>query len=98
MRLYKIKEVKWFPKPMSEELVMLAFREKGNDFVHAAKLFQQRKLSVIVPNVRVSKTNFLNRNYRVLGVEPVTDAERKLDRDDVFPALGGPATPPANSG
>jgi hypothetical protein len=36
IRIYKVKEVKYFPPPMGDELVMIAFNEKGNDFKHAA--------------------------------------------------------------
>lgn len=85
VRLYKIKEKQWFPPPLSEELVMIAFREKGRDFAHAAGIFEQRDLTVALPNVRVYRHEFIKRNYRVLTVEPISEAERALKVDDQLP-------------
>lgn len=97
VRLYKIKETKFFPPPLSEELVMLAFQEKGSDFEHAARLFAQRDLTVAVPNVRVYRHLFLERDYRVLAVEPVSDAERALKAKDKLPGgASSEARPPAD--
>jgi hypothetical protein len=86
VRIFKVKEVAYFPPPVGDELVMLAFREKGNDFAHAAKLYRQRRLTVVLPNVRVPLATFnRERDYRVLATEKVTEAEKKLKIDDKFP-------------
>jgi len=85
VRLYKVKETNWFPDPVGDELVMIAFREKGQDFKHAADLWHQRKLIVELPNVRVQRHMFRKRDYRVIAFEPVTDADKALKIEDPIP-------------
>lgn len=86
VRIYKLKETKYFPPPMGDEIVLLAFNEKGNDFAHAAALWHQRNLTVALENVRVPRSAFRkNRDYRVIATEPVTEAEKALKRDDKLP-------------
>jgi hypothetical protein len=86
VRIYKIKQVNYFPPPVGDELIMIAFTEQGNDFVHAAKLWRQRKLTVVLPNVRVQRHMFKrNRDYRVIDKEPVTEQEKKLVKGDALP-------------
>lgn len=93
VRLYKVKQVDYFPPPLSEELVMIAFTEKGRDFKHAAQLYEQRDLTVIHPTVRVYRHLFIERDYRVLAVEPVSEAERALKVDQKLP----PKIPPGEA-
>jgi hypothetical protein len=86
IRIYKVKEVKYFPPPMGDELVMIAFNEKGNDFKHAADLWRQRNLTVAVANVRVQRQMFIkDRDYRVIAQEPVTDTDNALQADQKLP-------------
>jgi hypothetical protein len=95
IRIYKVKEVKyilhghaWYllPPPMGDELVMIAFNEKGNDFKHAADLWRQRNLTVAVANVRVQRQMFIkDRDYRVIAQEPVTDTDNALQADQKLP-------------
>ena len=85
VRLYKIKQVNYFPPPVGDELVMIAYREKGNDFQHASDLWRKRDLTVALPNVRVQRHMFIKRDYRVLTQEPVTDADKALKSDDKIP-------------
>jgi len=88
VRIYKIKEVNYFPPPVGDELVMIAFAELGNDFEHAAKLWKQRKLSVVVANVRVQQHMFhRNRDYRVIATEPVTEQDKQLKIGDALPPI-----------
>jgi hypothetical protein len=84
-RLYKIKEVNFFPPPMSDELVMLAFAETGNDFQHASDLWRKRDLTVALANVRVQRHMFLKRDYRVLEYEAVSDADKALEAKQKVP-------------
>jgi hypothetical protein len=84
VRLYKVKEVKYFPPPMSDELVMVAFNEKANDFKHASDLWRRRKFTVAVANARVQRHMFIQRDYRVLTKEPVTEIDKKLKEADTF--------------
>ncbi len=86
VRIYKIKQVNYFPPPVGDELVMIAFTEQGNDFEHAAKLWRQRKLTIVLPSVRVQRHMFnRNRDYRIIDKEPVTEQEKKLERGDALP-------------
>lgn len=85
VRLYKIVESLYFPPPMSDELVMLAFHEKGNDFKEAARLWGGGKLTVALSQVRVQRHLFRTRDYRVLANEPVTDADRSAKPVDKAP-------------
>ena len=84
IRLYKVKEVKYFPPPMSDELVMVAFNEKANDFKHASDLWRRRKFTVAVANARVQRHMFIKRDYRVLAQEPVTEVDKKLKEAESF--------------
>ncbi len=84
VRLYKVKEVLYFPPPMTDELVMISFQEKGNDFQHASDLWRRRKLTVSIPSVRVQRHMFITRDYRVLTHEPVTEADKQLKEKDLF--------------
>jgi hypothetical protein len=85
VRLYKIKQVNYFPPPMTDELVMIAFTEKANEFDHAMKLWRQRKLTVALPNVRVQRHMFRTRDYRVIDHEKVTEADKALKASDPLP-------------
>ena len=88
VRIYKIKEVSYFPPPVGDELVMLAFQEKGADFPQAAKLWSKRELTVALPSVRVARHQFAkNRDYRVIATEPVSKDELALKRDDKLPPI-----------
>jgi hypothetical protein len=84
VRLYKVKKVNFFPPPMTDELVMVAFNEKANDFQHASDLWRRRKFTVAVADVRVQRHMFRTRDYRVLANEPVTASDQKLKADDKF--------------
>jgi hypothetical protein len=75
VRLYKVTEVIYFPPPMTDELVMIAYNEKGNDFRHAAALWRKGGLTVALNKVRVQRHMFRTRDYRVLTSEPVTAAD-----------------------
>ena len=87
-RLYKIKKINFFPPPMGDELVMIAFQETGNDFQHASDLWRRGELSVAVPNARVQRVMFNKRDYRVIDVQPVTEIDHKLTAGDVLPKGG----------
>ncbi len=76
VRIYKIVDIAFFPPPMSDELVMIAYNEKRNDFTEAAGLGQRGKLTVALSQVRVQRHLFRTRDYRIITVEPVTDADR----------------------
>jgi hypothetical protein len=84
VRLYKVKEVRYFPPPMSDELVMLAFNETANDFKHASALWRRRKFTIAVANARVQRHMFITREYRVLTTEPVSDLDKELKSEEVF--------------
>ena len=51
VRILKLIEIKFFPRPMSDELVFVAYNEKGNDFKHAAALWRQGRLTVALPKL-----------------------------------------------
>ncbi len=79
VRIYKIRKIRYFPDPIGEELVMVAYNEKGNDFHHAAALYHQGGLTIALTRVAVPRHRFArNRDYRILGKEPVTEAEKKM--------------------
>lgn len=84
VRIYLIKEVKFLPPPSTDALLMVAFKEKGDDFLHAAKLYRQRKLTVALNLVDVERHRFIARDYRVLAVEELGDEVPKLQRDDAL--------------
>jgi hypothetical protein len=88
VRLYKIIDSVYFPPPMSDELVMIAYHEKGDDFRQAASLWSGGKLNVALSQVRVQRHLFRTRDYRILATVPVTDADRTakaVDKPPVTP-------------
>ena len=87
VRIYKVVSFQYFPPPVGDELVMIAFNEMGNDFRHASDLWQQRKLTVAMPRVKVQRQMFAGRKYRVIHHEPVSEADKKLKVNEALPAL-----------
>ena len=86
VRIYKIREIKWFPNPMGEYLVMMAFDPKAEDFNGASKAWSRGGLTVALATMEVAKHNFVkNRDYRVIATEKFTDAEKKLKNQDQTP-------------
>ena len=76
MRLYKITQVDPIPDPAGDEYHMVVFDPKANTFEESARLYRDKKLTVVLPHIVVRKVLFMTRDHRVLGVEPVTDAEK----------------------
>lgn len=76
VRLYKVVDSIYFPPPMSDELVLIAYEETSPDFQTAAARFASGKLTIAAPQVRVQRHMFRMRDYRVLTNLPVTDADR----------------------
>ncbi|MBM4360274.1 MAG: hypothetical protein FJ096_19380 [Deltaproteobacteria bacterium] len=85
IRLYKIVDVVYFPPPMSDELVMLAYTETSTDFRSAAATHASGKLTIKAAQVRVQRHLFRTRDYRVLANVPVTDADRTAKPADARP-------------
>ncbi len=85
VRIYKIVDSLYFPPPMTDELVMIAYHEKGNDFVEAAALYQKGGLTVALPQVRVQRHLFRTRDYRILASEAVTAADKSAQSVDPPP-------------
>ena len=97
VRIYKLKEIKWFPKPMGNVFVFIAYDPKGADFKEAARLWAKRELTVVLAHVEVARYRWLNnRNYRVIGYEAVSDVDKQLKPKDTIPPVTSPllATPP----
>ncbi len=82
VRLYKVIEVKYFPPPMSDAILMVAYNETGADFQEAARLYQQGGLTVALAHVDVQRHLFRRRDYRVLANVPVTSADRSAQPVD----------------
>ncbi len=78
IRRYKIVHVDDYPPPIGYELHMIAYDPKAPTFEEAAKLWKKKDgLKVALDHVHVQLTPFLQRDRRVLLVEPVTDEEMK---------------------
>jgi hypothetical protein len=82
IRLYKVIDTVFFPPPMSDELVMIAYKETSPDFRSASALWAHGKLTVGLPQVRVQRHLFRVRDYRVLANEPVTEADKAAKADE----------------
>ena len=82
VRLLKLLQVNFFPPPMADELVFVAYNEKGNTFQHAADLFAKGKLTVAVAKVRVYRNMFRTRDYRVIAMRAVTPADLSAKASD----------------
>lgn len=88
VRLYKVVEINWFPDPVGEELVMIAYQPKAKTFDESARLWDRGRLTVALPKVRVAKHMFLRRDHRVLAREEVTERESNAKADDPQRAVG----------
>ena len=82
VRILQLIEIKFFPRPMSDELVFVAYNEKGNDFKHAAALWRQGRLTVALPKLRVYRNMFSKRDYRIIAQKPVTEADKNAKRQE----------------
>ena len=83
IRLYKVVEVNWFPDPMGEELVLVAYAEKVDTFEQARTLWTDRDLTVVLPTVRVARHMFVNRDHRIIASEPVSEQDKKAKAGDI---------------
>ncbi len=89
IRLYKVVEVNWFPDPIGDELLMIAYEPKADTFEHARDLWIEHDLTIVLPNVRVAKHMFMPRDHRIIASEPVSaeDKEAKVgDRQSKPPS------------
>ncbi|MBN4059107.1 hypothetical protein JYT22_00475 [Endomicrobium sp. AH-315-J14] len=75
IRIYKVIEEVYFPKPVGNELVMLAYHEKANTFQHASDLWKQGGMTIAHSKVRVAKHRFITRDHRVIATAAVTPAD-----------------------
>lgn len=75
-RLNKIVHVDDYPNPVGYQLHLIAYEPKGATFEEAAQLWRKRDLKIVINHFEVRQIDFMKRNYRVLAVEKVTDAER----------------------
>jgi hypothetical protein len=82
VRIYKLIEVNWFPAPVGDELVFIAYEPKATSFEQARLLWRQRGLKVALVPVRVQRHLFVKRDHRILGNEPVTDADKQVKTGD----------------
>lgn len=85
VRIYKLVSVEYFPPPVGDELMLIAYNEMGKDFRHASDLWRQRKLTVALSKIRVQRQMFAGRNYRVIEQEPVTEQDKNLKPQDPIP-------------
>jgi hypothetical protein len=88
VRLYKVLKVNWFPDPVGDELVMIAYQPKANSFDDSARLWDRGKLSIVLPHARVAKHMFMRRDHRVLARENVSERELSAKADDPQRAPG----------
>lgn len=76
-RLYKILHVDDYPDPIGYQLHMIAYEEKAPSYGEAALLWKRGQKKVALDWMVVAMNMFLQRDHRVLKVEPVTDDEMK---------------------
>ena len=88
IRIYKMVERNWFPDPIGEELVMIAYEQKADTFEHARDLWLKHNLTVALPKVRVPRQMFMPRDHRIVASEPVSDADKNAK-------IGDPQSKPA---
>lgn len=75
-RLYKILHVEDMPEPFGTEYHMIAYDPKGDTLEESARIWKQGKARVVVEHFEVRHVHFIQRDHRVIAVEPVTDAEK----------------------
>lgn len=75
-RLYKILHVDELPEPIGIEYHLLAYDPKADTIEASARLWKQGQLKVALDHFEIRQMHFIKRDHRVLGVEPVTDAEK----------------------
>jgi hypothetical protein len=89
IRIYKMVERNWFPDPIGDELVMIAYEQKADTFEHARDMWLKHDLTIALPKVRVPRQMFLPRDHRVVASEPVSDADKNAK-------IGDPQSKPAS--
>ncbi len=90
VRTYKLTGIQHFPAPMGDELIMIAYQQKGATFKDAAELWAEGQLTIAISKVRVYKNVFMTRDYRVIAQEPVAAWELEAKRDDPQRRRGKP--------
>jgi len=85
IRLYKVLEVNWFPDPIGDELVMIAYSEKGDTYEQCRELWIKHNLTITLPKARVAKHMFIRREHRIIATEAVSDADKNLKPGDPQP-------------
>jgi hypothetical protein len=82
IRLYKVLELNWFPDPIGDELVMIAYEQKADTFEQARELWIKHELVVALPKVRVARHMFMRRDHRVIASEPVAPEDKSAKSGD----------------
>jgi hypothetical protein len=76
VRTYKVVHVDDYPQPVGYNYHLIAYDPKAPTFEDARDLRGRGVLKVLMPHLEVRAADFLPRNHRVIGVEPVTPEER----------------------
>jgi len=76
IRVYKVVHVDDYPEPVGYNYHLIAYDPKASTFEEARDIRFRGKMKVVLPHFEVRAADFLPRDHRVIGVEPVTPEER----------------------
>ncbi|APR74949.1 Hypothetical protein A7982_00295 [Minicystis rosea] len=76
IRTYKVIHVDDYPEPVGHNYHLIAYDPKAKTFEEARELRWRGVMTVVLPHFEVRAVDFLPRDHRVLGVEPLSDQER----------------------
>jgi hypothetical protein len=76
IRVYKVIHVDDYPEPVGFNYHLVAYDPKASTFEEARDLRFRGGMKVVLPHFEVRAVDFLARDHRVIGNEPVTNEER----------------------
>ena len=76
IRTYKVLHVDDYPEPVGFNYHLAAYDPKAPTFEEAREVRRRGGMKVVLAHFEVRAVDFLRRDHRVIGSEPVTDAER----------------------
>jgi hypothetical protein len=93
VRMYKVLHVDDYPEPVGYQYHLIVFDPKAPTFEAAREMRARGQLKVINKHIEVRAQDFLPRDHRVIGKEPLSEDELKPYQEARFTQPGGRRLP-----